>query len=138
MKNISEEDNKKWGLDILAIALRSQDFGWGNITVPEKKYILTDLHLYEGKIDIQSLAAHWRETGHSEWEYLLAAWLINSLIDALKKGEKQADISKLFICDLLASRDRRFTKEQIHKHIMLSFEKVNEDDVNIYFRLRVA
>jgi hypothetical protein len=138
MNDISEEDKKKWGLDILTIALRTKDYGWDNINTPDKKHMLTDLHLYDGKIDISALASHWRETGHSEWEYLLSAWLIFGVIDASKNNEEHADISIMFTRDLIATRERRFTKEQIYKHIMPSFEKVNEDDENIYLRLRVA
>ena len=123
---------------MLTVALRSNDYGWDNIAEPEKKYMLTDLESYKGRINIFALASVWRQTGHSEWEYLLAAWLIYSVIDALEKGEKYADISILFNRDLLASRDRRFTKEQIYSHIMPSFEKTDEDDGNIYLRLRLA
>lgn len=138
MSNITDEDIRKWGLDVLSIAMRSNDYGSDNIVEPPKRYLLTDLHLYEGKINISNLAAHWRETGHSEWEYLLAAWLIYSVIDAMKKGEKHADISIMFSRDLLATRERRFTKEQVYKHIISSFDVVNEDSESIYLRLRIA
>ena len=60
------------------------------------------------------------------------------MIDAIKKNEKHADISRIFTRDLIAAKDRRFTKEQIFKHIMPSFEIMNEDAENIYLRLRVA
>jgi len=87
MDNITVDDSKKWGLDILSIALHSKNYGWDKISEPEKKYMLTDLDSYEGKIDISTLAAHWRDTGHSEWEYVLAAWIIYSVIKAKKKNE---------------------------------------------------
>lgn len=136
--SITAEDSEKWGLDILAIALHSKNYGWDNIVEPEKKYMLTDLDSYEGKINISTLAAHWRETGHSEWEYVLAAWTIYSVIDALKKNEDCADISLIFTRDLIAANERRFMKEQVYNHVMPSFEKVDEDAENIYLRLRVA
>ena len=138
MDNITVEDGEKWGLDILTVAMRSKDFGWDNIVEPEKRFILTDLHLYEGKVDVFALASYWRGTGHCEWENLLAAWLIYTVIDALKKGENRADISMLFTRDLIASRDRRFTKGQVYKYIFPSFDIADEDEGNIYLRLRIA
>jgi hypothetical protein len=137
MKNISDTDLKVWGLDSLPIALHSKNYGWDNIVKPDKKFMLSNPHDYKGRINLSSLVSCWRETGHSEWEYLLSAWLIYSVIDALEKGNEHADISILFSRDLIANPNRRFTKEQVYKHIMPSFDKVGEDEKHIYLQLRL-
>ena len=123
---------------MLDIALRSGDYGWTPPVALPKKYILTDLECYREKVSVFGLASCWRETGHTEWEYLLAGIFVGELLEAYENGAKDIDITKLFDRDLLARNDRVFTKEQVTAHIMPFFTKVSEDDSNIYLKLNVA
>jgi len=127
-----------YGMNMLGIALNSGDYGWTDPVELPKKYILTDLECYKEKVSVFGLSSCWRETGHAEWEYLLAGIFVGSLLEAWENGAEVLDITKLFNRDLTAKNNRVFTKEQVTAHILPFFTKVTEDDSNIYLKLNVA
>jgi hypothetical protein len=127
-----------YGLDMLNIALRGGDYGWTEPVQLPKKYVLVDLEAYREKVNVFGLVSAWRQTGHSEWEYLMAGYFISHLLKAYEVGVNETEITGLFDRDYLASGDRVFTKEQVITHVMPSFTKVNEDEENVYLRLNVA
>ena len=128
----------KYGLDSMGIALRSNDYGWlPKRETGDKTHLLINRKDIPENFDIMSLASAWRDTGHFEWEYLLGVWFLWGVIEAEEKNEEYADISKVFETDLLASRDRTFTREKVREHIGKWFEKISEDDETVYWRLKI-
>jgi hypothetical protein len=68
----------------------------------------------------------------------LAGSLCHSVDKARKNKEAEADISLMFCIDLTASRDRRYTMEQIHEHISKIFTIVEETKDTRYVTLNVG
>lgn len=115
-----------YGLSILDNALSTENYGW--YIKPFKKVILTNPRECENKITVLGLVSEWKNTGHSEWEYLLAGWFIQSILEAKKNGLEQADITGLFNKDFLARKSLFFTKEQVYQHLIPYFKVVKETD----------
>ena len=126
-----------YGLSGLAIFLRSKDFGWSNPDETHKKVVLTNPDECKEKISLMGMVSAWRGTGHSEWEALLGAWFIQAVIDAIESESHEADITHLFNSDLLASRGRIFTKQQVYNHLIKWFDIVEETDEVLKLRIHI-
>ena len=61
----------------------------------------------------------------------------NALIEAEENGGEYADISNLLETDFTASRNRVFTREQVHSHILPCFTKVHEEGSTVQWKLNV-
>ena len=133
----SDDPPYDYGMGILDVALRSKDFGWDSKPLT-KKYILTNVKECENRVNVMGLVSAWRGTGHSEWEYLLAGVFMGIVLEALEKGEEQADITILFSRDLLASGGRKFEQEDVYNHLIKSFNIVDENDDEVYLVLSCA
>lgn len=119
----------------LMFVMESHDYGWE--VKPFKRVILTNVKDCENKISVLSVAALWQGTGHYEWELLLAANFVRSIVEALENDENEADISKIFGCELHASRGRVFSQEQIYKHIIPFFDIKSETDEELRLAINI-
>ena len=124
-----------YGLNILDLVLRSNDWGCEPCKESVKKHFLVNKEACKNWT-CQGLAAKWRHTGHSEWEHLMSGWLLFAVQDAEKDGTEYADISILMETDLSASRDRTFTREQIRQHVSNVLEKAEETEDTVYWKVR--
>ena len=113
------------------------DFGWSRPDTAHKRVILVNPRDCS-RLTVFSLMSAFRGTGHSEWEGLLANWLLNAVREANVKGLAEADVTCLFDRDLLAKDGRTFTKSQIWNHIIRFFDIVEEDEHVVRLRAHVA
>ncbi len=123
-----------YGLSILDTVLCTQDYGW--YTKPSKKVILTNPKECENKITVLGLVNEWKNTGHSEWEFLLAGWFVKCVLEALKNKSEEADITVLFNKDFLARKSLFFTKEQVYEHLIPYFNVIKETDDELRLEFR--
>lgn len=80
---------------------------------PYKKVMLVNVGDCKDRITVWHVCHQLHGTGWFEWEDLLAHWLVQAVVDAIEDGEGEADISKLFTCDLQGEdRIGMFTKRQ--------------------------
>lgn len=77
------------------------------------KVILVNVEKCRDKIDVYTLLPHLRGTSHFEFELYMAWVFVRAVVRALEKGEKEADVSKIFDRDLIADGNRRLTREEI-------------------------
>lgn len=134
-EEIPREHN--YGLDMLSLFLASQDYGWTDPDETHKKVILTNPADCKDKITLFGLVSAWRETGHSEWEALLAGWFIDAVLKAITNGESEADITHLFNRDFLARNGRTFTAQQVYDHIIKWFDIVEETDDVLKLKIHI-
>ena len=97
-----------------------------------KKVILVNADDCKDRITVSHVRERLQGTGWFEWEDLLAHWLVEAIVDCFNNGEKEADISKLFTCEL-QGEDRLgfFTKPQnmvIDFLMGRLFETIEESD----------
>ena len=110
---------------ILGFALRSGDYGWEEREEPARKVILTNPEALKD-FSLMSLVSGFRGTGHAEWEFLLGAWLLEAVGEAIETGN-ECDITIVFNTNFLAAPKkegddyRRFTKQQVYDHIIKFF-----------------
>lgn len=99
---------------------------------PYKKVILVNVEDCENRITVSHVRERLHGTSWFEWENLLAHWLVEAIVESINNGEKEADISKLFTCEL-QGEDRLgfFTKPQnmvIDFLMGRLFETIEEND----------
>ena len=99
---------------------------------PYKKVILVNVEDCKDRITVSHVRERLQGIGWKEWGDVLAHWLGEAIVQAILNGEKEADISKLFTCELQAE-DRLgfFTKPQnlvIDFLMGRLFECLEEDD----------
>ena len=132
----NDEIIETWGLGIFDI-MPSQDYGWDGIDARHRPVILTNVRECEGRVTALALVSAFRGTGQVEWEYFLASVLIYAAIDALASGSDTADITNMFNRDLLASRGRVFTQQQLFEHVIKWFVVEEDSEDCLRLRLRV-
>ena len=76
-------------------------------------------------------------TGHSEWEYMLAFLLVNSIREAATVGN-EADISRMFDRSYTASGKKKMTAEQILDHCMKIFTVVEDNSEVLKLKIKVV
>lgn len=99
---------------------------------PYKKVILVNVEDCKDRITVSHVRERLQGVGWKAWEDVLAHWLVEAIVQAIINGEKEADISKLFTCEL-QKEDRLglFTKPQnlvIDFLMGRLFECLEEDD----------
>ena len=99
---------------------------------PFKRVILVNPEDCKDKITVSHIENRLQGTGWFEWEALLARWLVEAIVEAINNGENEADVTKLFTCEL-QGEDRwgSFSKsqERVIDFIMgRLFEGLEEDD----------
>ena len=125
-----------YGIDSVSLFLMTNDYGWSD-PYEHKKVILTNVEDCRNKLHAYALACSWRETGHAEWEAIMAFWFTNAVIEALEKGESEADITHIFNRDYTARGDRVFTMEQVYNHLIPWFDIVEETDDVLKLKLHI-
>lgn len=106
---------------------------------PYKKVILANAEDCKDRITVSHVRARLQGMGWFEWENLLANWLVEAVVEALNKGETQADVTKLFTCDLLGEdRIGQWTKtqEMVVDFLMGRLFECLEEDENV-MRVRI-
>lgn len=127
---------------ILKMALGSNDYGWDERTEPKKRVILTNPEAVKDT-RLMSYVSAFKGTGHAEWEFLMAEFMIEAVGEALDTG-KECDITVLFNTDFLAGArknggySRRFTKDQVYKHIIKCFTIQEESAELLKLSINVA
>ena len=79
----------------------ASQFGWRER--PFKKVTMTNVWLAKNRITVDKVAK--RLEGClplPEWERRLAYWLVKAVVEAVEKGEKTADVTHLFSCEMEA------------------------------------
>ena len=99
---------------------------------PYKKVILVNVNDCIDKITVLHVTGRLGGLSWFEWEHLLANWLVEAIVEAIDNGKEEADISKLFTCDLQGEDGFGFfrkSQEQVVDFLMgRLFECVEEDD----------
>lgn len=77
---------------------------YGNLLVREKTYpkkvVMTNVEECKDRITAFHVRIKLIDMGWAEWEDLMANELVKIIVDAINNGEKEADITKLFACEL--------------------------------------
>lgn len=127
-----------YGLWAMNMVLCSHNYGWSN-PKPCKKVILTNPKECEGNITLDELVRDWQNTGHKEWEYILAGWFIHAVIDAIKENQEEADITRLFNRDFYTrDSDLVFTQEDVYNHLIPSFDIIDENDSELRVKFKLS
>ena len=95
---------------------------------PFKKVTLTNVWLAKNRITVDKAAK--RLEGcliWPEWERKLAYWLVKAIVEAVEKGEKTADITQLFCCEMEA-------EDQIGKFVLRQEHIQNELMYKLFIR----
>ncbi len=125
-----------YGTSLLEYVLKSGDFE-ERIRGSQKKYILTNVEECKNKVSIFGLVTSWKGTGHMEWEYLLAAYFADTLMEALNKHQEEADITCLFDKDLMSKDGSKvFKQEDIYAHLIDWFNVESETDYEVRVSLK--
>ena len=132
-KNYMSESDQR----VLDYALRRGDFGWEERAEPEKRVVLTNPESLEG-VGIMSYVKAFRGTGHVEWEFIMATWMIDAVGKALETGD-ECDITVVFNTEFLAAPKRkgddyrRLSKEQVYEHLIKLFtiQEESEDMIKV-------
>lgn len=135
--NLSGSSQHGYGLDMMNVALWGNDYGWTE-PKPFRKVVLVNPKDCENKIDLMTMMSAWRDTGHAEWEALISYFFIKAVVDALNSGSDEADITTMFTHDLLASRNRVFTQQQIYDHVISWFDIIEENDEEVKVKFRIC
>lgn len=97
-----------------------------------KKVILVNAGDCKDKITVSHVRERLQGTGWFEWGDLLAHWLVEAIVEAINNGENEADISKLFTCELKGEDKLGFfskSQEMVISFLMgRLFECLEEDD----------
>ena len=99
---------------------------------PYKQVILVNVDDCKDRITVGYVEKRLKDLFCREWEELLAHWLVSAVVEAIDNGKSEADISKLFTCDLHGEDSLGpFCKEQNRVIDFLMgrlFECITEDD----------
>lgn len=107
---------------------------------PFKTVILTNVEECLDKITVNGMTSLFMGLGHYEWEQQLAYYLVFAVVNAIKRGSADADISRMFQTELKASYYDGATygvsQEMIHEHIMDHFEVVESNSDMLKVKLK--
>lgn len=120
----------------LNFALSNRDYGWEPY-VERKRFILTNPEEAQS-VEYMAWVSAFRGTGHAEWEFLMAAWMVNAIREALETSG-ECNISRVFNTEFLASPRnegddyRRLKPEAVYNHIIKYFtiKKESENEVRL-------
>lgn len=106
---------------------------------PYKKVILVNVEDCKDRITVNHVRARLMGMGWFEWEDLLSNLLVEAVVDALNQGRKEADVTKLFACELIGEdRLGKWTKPQYMVESFLMgrlFECMEENEERMYIRI---
>ena len=86
---------------------------------------------------LMDYAAALQGTGHTEWEYMLAFLLVNSIRSAAAAGD-EADVSEMFDRSYTAKGKKKMTANQILDHCMKIFTVVEDSPEVLKLRIKVV
>ena len=89
---------KDYGLDMLDFALRSGDYGWTPIDKKPRKHLLLNVDDAHPFLKLYTLASFLRGTRHSEWESLMSALFIRSVMDYDEGRAEAVNMYRIFFC----------------------------------------
>ena len=139
VKQALNSDRRVWSRakdcpDELQGLLFAGDYGWD--LRPFKRVIL--VNPFECRnIQRRSLEEAWAGTGHLEWELLLMEWFAQAIRKARDEQEKEADISALFNKDFTSENGLTYSREQVYRHLLPSFEVISETEEELRLRFKV-
>ena len=106
---------------------------------PYKKVILTNVAECENRITVDHVRHRLMGMRWFEWEDLLSHWLVEAIVEAIRTGKTEADITKMFTCELLGEDkigDFSKPQEEVIDFIMgRLFECLEEDDEMMRVRI---
>ena len=123
---MTDEERKYIGM---VLYYGGQDYGWEKYE-EKRHFILTNPEDIKD-FSVIPFAANFRNTGHYEWEVLIAMWLLEAATKSVAEGT-ECDVSKVFNITLLARPKRqgedcrRLTPEMIwnnHKRFFVVVEE---------------
>lgn len=105
-----------------------------------KKVVLTNAGLAKNRITVDQIEKHLEGALlRPEWERKQAYWLVKAVADAAKKGEKTADITQMFSCDLISHDDSGrlvLHRDHIQNELMYKlFSRVYETEEELGVKL---
>ncbi len=114
-------------------------YGPIRVEKPYKKVFLVNVDQYRDKITVHHVQECLKDMGWNVWEDLLAHWLVEAIVEAVDNGQEEADISKLFTCELHGNDHfGPFCKSQERVHCFLMgrlFERLEENDEMMRVRI---
>ena len=117
---------------VLNFEMMSHDINFEDINENPRRVVIINPK------DAINLATALQGTGHSEWEYMLAFLLVNSVRKAAAVDD-EADISKMFDRSYTtASGKKKMTADQILDHCMKIFTVVEESPEVLKLRIKVV
>ena len=73
------------------MTMRSKDYGWEDINEKARKVLIVNPNEVKD-LELMSWVAAFRNSGHSEWEFLWAALIVNAVREAAAEGKDEADV----------------------------------------------
>jgi len=99
---------------------------------PFKKVLLTNVNAVKNRITVDKVEKHLKNSlGLAQWERKQAIWLVEAIVEAIEKGEKTADITKMFSCEFFTEDDEVLIQRYIQNELMyrLFFRVEETEDV---------
>ena len=122
---------------IFGMTMRTKDYGWEDINENARKVLIVNPNDVKG-LDLMSWVAAFKDSGHSEWEFLWAALIVNAVREAAAEGKDEADVTYVFDRSFIASGDRKMTADEVYKHCSKIFEVVEETPAQIKVKVKAA
>ena len=134
-----EMHNHNYGLDEHVIQYTRWSGDPIRIEKPYKRVTLVNVGDCKDRITVNHVRSRLMGMGWFEWENLLSNWLVAAVVEAIRNGKTEADITKLFTCDLLGEdRIGQWTKPQENVVDFLMgrlFECLEEDENEMRVRI---
>ena len=121
---------------VMNVALMSEDINFDDFNENHRRVIIVNPN-DAVNLELMDYVSALNGTGHSEWEYMLAFLLVNSIRRASAVGD-EADISRLFDRSFTASGNRKMTADQILKHCLKLFTIVEDRPDILKVKIKAA
>lgn len=121
---------------VLNYEMMSKDIGFEDFNKNPRRVVIVNPN-DAVNLRLMDYATALQGTGHTEWEYMLAFLLVNSIRKAAAVGD-EADISKMFDKSYTAKGRKKMTADQILDHCMKIFTVVEESPEVLKLRVKVV
>lgn len=104
---------------------------------PFKKVLLINVNSAKNRITVDNTVKHLEGSlCLPDWERKQAIWLVEAVVNALEKGEKTADITKMFSCEFITEDDFTLPQWNIQNELMNKlFWRVDETGEELRVKL---